>query len=514
VQDGEIVAAIVAGESQGLAAAYDKYAPALYAYCRSLLAEPADAADAVQDTFVITTAKVGGLRDPDKLRPWLYSVARNECFRKLRARGLSAPLDEVGEVTADQPEPGANAEREDMRRLVRSALSGLNAGDREVIELNLRHVLDGPDLADALGVSRNQAHALVSRARDQFEGSLGALLVARAGRDACPDLDDILAGWDGGELTVLLRKRVNRHIASCEVCGERRRRELSPAMLLSLLPMVALPPGLQEKVFRLVTDGSPAGIGYRDLVVRRAGPWGRSGFPQPMDPPGRVFGLRTLGAGAAAAIIAAALLATGTVFALDALQHKGGPSVSAATLGPTSAPAPMVTGSHRADGAGPRHHSGGAGVPGANPQPSPSPAPAVATSSPSSGHPNPTPSQHSHSHTPNPTPSTSPPASPGTLSESPGQVQLTQASAGGAYTGSFTLTAQGGPVASYSIQNPAPPGDLSISPSSGSISSGGSVTITVTVAGTGGLSYETDLSVVPGGLTVVVLYPPAGSPGG
>ena len=83
VQDGEIVAAIVAGDPAGLAAAYDNYAPGLYAYCRTLLSEPADAADAVQDTYVIAAAKLDGLRDPDRLGPWLHAVARNECLRRL-----------------------------------------------------------------------------------------------------------------------------------------------------------------------------------------------------------------------------------------------------------------------------------------------------------------------------------------------------------------------------------------------------------------------------------------------
>ena len=239
VQDGEIVAAIVAGDPAGLAAAYDNYAPGLYAYCRTLLSEPADAADAVQDTYVIAAAKLDGLRDPDRLRPWLYAVARNECYRRLRARGLSAPLDAAMEATSDEPGVELGPEREELRDLVVDALSGLNPSDREVIELNLRHALDGEELADALGVSRNHAQALVSRARSQFEGSLGALLVARTSRE-CAELDDILAGWDG-ELTVLLRKRVNRHIERCEVCRERKRGELSPAMLLSMLPMVALP---------------------------------------------------------------------------------------------------------------------------------------------------------------------------------------------------------------------------------------------------------------------------------
>ena len=87
MRDREVVAAIVAGDPDGIAQAYDAYATPLYSYCRSLLREPADAADAVQDTFLIATAKLGILRDPAKLRSWLFAVARNECYRRLRAAG-------------------------------------------------------------------------------------------------------------------------------------------------------------------------------------------------------------------------------------------------------------------------------------------------------------------------------------------------------------------------------------------------------------------------------------------
>ncbi len=89
--DREIVAAIVAGDPAGLEAAYDRYAPGLYAYCRSLLTEPADAADAVQDTFIIAAGKLSALRDQERLRPWLYAVARNECRHRLRSAGSFRP---------------------------------------------------------------------------------------------------------------------------------------------------------------------------------------------------------------------------------------------------------------------------------------------------------------------------------------------------------------------------------------------------------------------------------------
>ena len=174
-------------------------------------------------------------------------------------------------MTDASPGVGAAAERGDLRDLVRSAIAGLNPGEREVIELSLNHDLDGPDLAGALGVPVNQAHALASRARGQLERSLGALIVARTGREACPELDELLAGWDG-DLTVLLRKRVSRHIENCDICGERKKRELSPAMLLSALPVFMLPLGLRNQVLRLVSDTSPETVRYREHVVRRAEP--------------------------------------------------------------------------------------------------------------------------------------------------------------------------------------------------------------------------------------------------
>ncbi len=208
MRDRDIVAAIVASDPAGLAAAYDRYAADLFSYCQVLLTEPADAADAVQDTFVIAAGKVSALRDPDRLRPWLYAVARNECHRRLRGRDSSPPLDESAEVSDDTADLGASLEQAEIRELVWAALAGLTENEREIIELTLGHELTGADLADTLGVPRNQAHAMASRARAHFESALAVLLVARSGQDACPELATIMAGWDG-KLTVLLRKRVS-----------------------------------------------------------------------------------------------------------------------------------------------------------------------------------------------------------------------------------------------------------------------------------------------------------------
>jgi RNA polymerase sigma factor (sigma-70 family) len=483
MEDRQMVAAIVAGQSDGLAAAYDRYAPALYAYCRSLLGEPADADDAVQDTFIIAAAKLGGLRDPGRLRPWLYAVARNECRRRLRSRALSAPLDEAGEVTDATVDLGADAERAELRALVEAVLAGLNPRDREIIELNLRHDLAGRDLAETLGVSVNQAHALASRARSQFETSLGALLVARTGREACPELAAGLHGWDG-QLDVLLRKRVNRHIERCEICGARKRRELSPAMLLGVLPVAMLPISLRNQLFSLIGDVSPVPSAYRAGVISRAGPFGRSGFPRPLDPPHLVHGpvahAATAGAGAAVVAVAAA----GIVYGLHGphAPHSPGPALA----GPSSpasvtSPGPSQAAPRASTGAGSQSRPGTI----------PLVAGSAATGSPGAVSPSPPAAGQ-------PLVSVAPSLGPvaGTLTVSTTALTLHLGVAG-----SFTLTAQGGPVSGITIQNPDPLA-LTVGLGAGSLAAGQTATVTVTMVNL--LGSASTLVVDPGGLTITV----------
>jgi hypothetical protein len=107
MQDRELVAAIVAGDPDGLAEAYDRYAVALYTYCRFMLPDPhppGAAADAVADTFVVAAAKLQGLRDPDQLGSWLHAVARNECVRQLGPGDPGEPAVAAGGAIAAMPE--------------------------------------------------------------------------------------------------------------------------------------------------------------------------------------------------------------------------------------------------------------------------------------------------------------------------------------------------------------------------------------------------------------------------
>jgi RNA polymerase sigma factor (sigma-70 family) len=511
MEDPEIVAAILFGDPDGLAEAYDRYAVPLHAYCCSMLREPADAADAVQDTFLVAAAKLRGLRDPSKLRPWLYAVARNECLRRLRAGHATARLEEAADVPTESAGVGREAERADLAELVRGAIDGLNPGERDVIELSLRHELEGDELADVLGVSRNHAHALLSRARSQLERSLGALIVARTGRQSCPGLDSLLAGWDG-QLTALMRKRISRHIEQCEICGDRKRRELTPALFAGMAPLVAVLPGFRDQLLRSMADRTSAGIAARASAADHAGRFGPSGFPKPLRVPGAPAWQRAVRhphaplhhSSAVVASAATSVMAAGAIAVVVIGSPLHGPS--AARAGTTHSAATSTGGPLSAHG-GPSGR-GGAGLVPSTTGSAGATAPAAPTASATS-------SSATSATGPSPATATSPatastsagsPATPagsqGTLKTSTGTLDL--ATVNGTASGKLTITAEGGPVSDYSITvGSALAGRLTVSPASGSLAAGASVTVTVT--STSLIALDGQLTVNPGGQTVTVV---------
>jgi len=258
--DAGLARAATAGDRGAFAAIYDRYADRLHDFCWSVVRDREEAADATQDAFVAAAERLGQLRDPERLRPWLYAVARGQAFRRARARARAAPQAETANPPDPATGPGQAARRSDPRELVWNAAAGLSERDRALLDLHLRHGLEGAELAEAMGLEPGHADVLLSRLRDQVERSLGAVLVARLGRDDCPDLARILADWDG-RFSPLIRQRVAWHIDACAVCGERRRTTASPLALLAAVPPMPAPAYLRGQVLERVrlTGGAASG---------------------------------------------------------------------------------------------------------------------------------------------------------------------------------------------------------------------------------------------------------------
>jgi RNA polymerase sigma factor (sigma-70 family) len=341
--DAELVRAATAGDRGAFAAIYDRYADRLHDFCWSVLRDREEAADATQDAFLVAAERLGQLRDPERLRPWLYAVARSQAFRRARARSRVAPEEEMTDLPDPATGPEQAAQRSDLRQLVWNAAAGLSERDRALLDLHLRHGLEGAELGQAMGVDPGHAYVLLSRLRDQVERSLGALLVARLGRADCPDLSQLLSDWDG-RFSPLIRKRVARHVDACQVCSERRRTAASPLALLAAVPPIPAPAYLRGRVLERI-QLSPTGDGAGSAVHR---------------------GRRR---GATVALVAALLVAVAVGVGLgwerspavsSPTDGRGGPAVAGAatsvapTTQPTTTATPTSTGSSTSAPAAPR----------------------------------------------------------------------------------------------------------------------------------------------------------------
>ncbi len=229
--DADLVALARKGDETAFAAIYDKYADRLHSYCFVMLRDHNDASDALQETFVNAATKLGQLRNPEKLRPWLFAIARNEARAIGRDRARVQPEDDLSDSLVSDPDPAYGLAQEELKELVWASVAGLQERDRELMTLHLVEGLEGQDLANAVGVETQHLHVMVSRMKDRVEKALGALLIARLGREDCQELDNLLQDWDG-RFSLDVRSSVTRHVESCKVCSERRSLLVAPANLL------------------------------------------------------------------------------------------------------------------------------------------------------------------------------------------------------------------------------------------------------------------------------------------
>jgi len=341
MDDATLVAAAREGDREAFAAIYDRYADRIHDFCCSVLRDRVEAADAMQDTFLAAARKLIQLRDPSKLRAWLFAIARHESLRRAKARTRAVPTDDFPDLAAQDASPEDEVRRADLSEIVWAAAAGLSERDRVLLDLHLRQGLDGQDLGDAIGVSAGHAYVLMNRLRNQVERALGALLVARLGRNDCEKLAGILRGWDG-TFSVLIRKRVARHVDGCDLCSERRKGLVSPLSLLAAVPMIPAAPALRDRVLsriELTSATSPietqpgkssttSGATPARRRFSRGNRWRRDGFPPAMIVSRAA---RRLAATAAASLLAAGL-GGGAFLALRDADGRGPGTVAESSV--------------------------------------------------------------------------------------------------------------------------------------------------------------------------------------
>lgn len=146
------------GDSQALAQIMAAHSGDMARVCMVICGDPDVAREAVQAAWASAWRRLGSLRDPDRLRPWLMAIAANQARQMLRsARRRRAHESSV--TSAVPMDPGSRAELLDLAE----AVAHLHPDERRLLGLRFVGGLTSEEIARELGGSASAVRGRLAR---------------------------------------------------------------------------------------------------------------------------------------------------------------------------------------------------------------------------------------------------------------------------------------------------------------------------------------------------------------
>lgn len=498
-----------AGDQHAFAELYNRYFDPVYDFVSRMTRNRDEAADIAQDTFLKAMNALGGLQKGASFKSWIFTIARNTALNRLekasRIRPLTFEDNEGDEVSFDvvdtdrfsNPEEAAQAGA--IASLVWEAATGLDPRQLSLLDLHLRQGLDSGEIADVLGVTKNNGYVMLNRLKKAVEEAIGAFIMFKTGRQYCERLDAALSKADIRGMSPETRKLVERHVAQCPGCEERKRK-LAPLAAFAAFGAIGSPAGAKAHMLEGLMEQWPGPAAGGGSAASGAGgggttPRGGSAAAGGAGGAGRSF----LKAGSVLAVLAVSLVVlllvpqspialtrndSGAVKHADTDPGDGGVSPTTATATATATATPTT--------------AAASPPPTETPASSPTPATGAGNTGPTATHtPSPaaTPTKAPNTATPTATRTSTPTATPtktSTPTPSPTATPTT-VPCNPVLNGSvFALEIAPGGFATFAVTNPEPCGAsfsvgtagglwLSASPAGGTIPAGSEALVTVSV---------------------------------
>ena len=170
----EIVGRARNGSSEDFQKLYNLFSKAVYNFIWRLIGSSEDAEDLTQDTFLKVHSELKNLREPSQFKFWLYRIARNEVYQKLRRsqRATEVSIDDSNTgpynfVTSDSL--GVDPEKQylsrELHEVIAKALRAMSPKYRDVFVLAVLEKMSYEDITKIVGRSLLSVKTDIYRAR-------------------------------------------------------------------------------------------------------------------------------------------------------------------------------------------------------------------------------------------------------------------------------------------------------------------------------------------------------------
>ncbi|BDC51270.1 RNA polymerase subunit sigma-24 [Bryobacterales bacterium F-183] len=191
-QEIEITRRLLAGDPEAFDRFVEHFRGKIFNYSWLMCGQRDDAEEVAQETLMNVFENLGQLREPDRVRPWVFRIAKNACLTK-RRRSVFAPskeisLDQLMPVRHQEGDgfrleiadwthlPEDEAMRAELKREVQRAIRNLPELYRPVILLRDVEGLSTQETAQILDLNEDAVKTRLHRARLAVRKELDARL--------------------------------------------------------------------------------------------------------------------------------------------------------------------------------------------------------------------------------------------------------------------------------------------------------------------------------------------------
>jgi RNA polymerase sigma-70 factor (ECF subfamily) len=144
---------------------YREFFPPLYGYVRFRVGDAQVAEDLTAEVFERALARLATVREPERVRAWLFVIARNvitDYRRRYRRTADLADAETLESLWVESPEH-STVQREEWRRVV-GYLADLDEREQEAIGLKFAAGLTNREIGQTLGYSHVNVAQIIHRA--------------------------------------------------------------------------------------------------------------------------------------------------------------------------------------------------------------------------------------------------------------------------------------------------------------------------------------------------------------
>lgn len=173
ISDESLALQILGGDISAFEELVDRYKKPVFSIVYRMIGQYQDAEDITQDVFVNVYQKLYQFDSNKKFAPWIYRIATNASISALRRRKkvISLDFDEAyGKAyedyyTSNSGNPQLAFERQELKHFINEAIDELPESYRAVVILRYQMDLNNQEIAEVLGVSKENVEVKVHRAR-------------------------------------------------------------------------------------------------------------------------------------------------------------------------------------------------------------------------------------------------------------------------------------------------------------------------------------------------------------